>query len=171
MKTKRQIELVNTFLSSFGDGLEAPYRAIAEYLSELGYNPKKEGSNLSFKHDLHNKQMVKMGRRNDKNRSPFFSLRFSACKSYSQRFAEIVITNINKYPQKSAGCLTNTCNYCAGEPGTYVYTHTFPDGESKSHCGAYVLEIPQVTEGDVEEIKGLIREEHEYLMKHEAGGE
>jgi len=55
-----------------------------------------------------------------------------------------------------------------GEPETHIYTYTFPNGESKSHCGAYVLEIPSITVKDMGEIKKLIKEEHEYLLKHEA---
>jgi len=40
--------------------------------------------------------------------------------------------------------------------------------ERKSHCGAAALEIPNLTADDINEIKKLIREEHGYLIKHEA---
>jgi hypothetical protein len=92
MKTKRQEELINTYLSALGDDFREPYREIALYLSKLGYNPKKEGGNISFKHDQHNKQMAKMGFRNNKLRPPFFALRFSdtarikSSKSFTQSF-------------------------------------------------------------------------------------
>ncbi len=169
MKTKKQEELVNSFLSALGDEIRPLYHEIMIYLSELGYNPKKEKASISFKHDLHNKQMAKMGFKRNKEHNPFFALRFSACRGYSQRFADIASANIIKFPSKVPGCIVNDCNYCSGEPDTHIYTHTFPNGESKSHCGAYALEIPDITADDIGEIKKLIKEEHKYLLKNEAG--
>jgi hypothetical protein len=168
MKSKKQEELVNSYLSMVGDEIRPVYRDIVIYLSELGYYPKKEKNNISFKHDLHNKQMAKMCMKGSKVSSPFFALRFSACKGYSQRFANIVSANIIKSPSKTPGCLVNSCNNCKGEPAAHVYTYTFSDGETKSHCGAYALEIPDITANDLDEIKKLIKEEHEFLVKHEA---
>lgn len=169
MKTRRQEELVNSFLSLLGDEIRPLYQEIIMYLSELGYNPKKEGLRISFKHDLHNKQMAKMGMARGKKSSPIFMLRFSACGEYSQKFAEIVREAAVKYPDDARNCVTGGCDYCAGEPDTHIYTYTFPDGERKYHCGSYALEIPDITSDDVEEIKKLIKEEHVYLMKHQAG--
>jgi hypothetical protein len=171
MNTKKQEELVNTWLSQFGDEIKPLYHDIILYLGELGYSPKKEKSSISFKHDLHNKQMAKMGTKTSKKKgsSPFFALRFSACHGYSQRFTDIVRYYIAKYPTRAARCMDNGCNFCAGEAATHVYTCTFPDGESKSHCGAYAIEIPDITVDDIAEIKKLIQEEHVYLIKHQAG--
>jgi len=172
MKTKKQEELVDSYLSQLEDEMKPLYHEIIIYLSELGYNPKKDKSNISFKHDLHNKQMAKMGINISKKKgsSPFFSLRFSACRRYSQRFADIVSAFIIKYPTRAAWCTTSKgCNYCGGEAETHVYTYIFSDGVSKSHCGAYAIEIPDITVNDISEIKKLIKEEHEYLLKHETG--
>jgi hypothetical protein len=169
MKTQKQDELVNSFLSELDDEIKSLYHEIIMYLSELGYNPKKEKSNISFKHDLHNKQMAKMSLRRNKEHLPVFALRFSACRGYSQRFADIVSAAIVKYPTRAARCTSAGCNFCGGEAITHVYTYAFPGGESKSHCGAYALEIPDITADDIGEIKKLIKEEHEYLLKHEAG--
>ncbi len=55
------------------------------------------------------------------------------------------------------------------EAATHVYTYTFLDGESKSHCGAAALEIPNIMADDIGEIQKLIKKEHEYLLKHEVG--
>ena len=49
MKTKKQKELVASFLVMLGDDDQSLYREIILYLSELGYHPKKERSQLSFK--------------------------------------------------------------------------------------------------------------------------
>ena len=171
MLTKQQDELVNTFLSGPGIEQEAPlYRELIMCLSACGYKPMKAKSNISFKHDLHNKQIAKMGIRTSKKKGavPFFALRFSACRDYSQRFAEIISENILHYPSKIPGCIDNTCNYCNGEAETHVYSYTFANGEKKSHCGAYALEIPDISPDDIDELKKMIEEEHRYLIKHEA---
>lgn len=168
VKTKRQEELVNSFLSVLGDEIKPLYQDIIMYLSKLGYNPQKQRSYIIFKHDLHNKQMAKTGVRINKDKSPFFALRFSACRGYSQRFTNIVSAAVNKDKFREALCLNNGCNYCGGEADTHVYTYIFPDGERKSHCGAVALEIPNITADDMCEIKKLIQEEHEYLLKHNA---
>ncbi len=171
MITKKQDEIIKSYLVQFEDEIKPIYHDIILYLCELGYHPKKDGSSISFKHDLHNKQMAKMGTKVDKKKgaSPFFSLRFSACRGYSQRFIDIVSSYMTKYPTRAARCTSAGCNYCSGAADTHVYTHIFPNGESKSHCGAYAVEIPDITMDDIAEIKRLIQEEHEYLMKHEAG--
>lgn len=161
MKTKKQEELINSFLSVLGDEVKPLYQDIIGYMSELGYNPQKQRSYIIFKHDLHNKQMAKIGI-GIKDQSPFFALRFSACKGYSQRFTQIVNTAVSKNNFREALCLNNGCSYCGGDAATHVYTYTFSDGESKSHCGAVALEIPNITAEDISEIKRLIKEEHEY---------
>jgi hypothetical protein len=170
MKTEKQRELVNLFLIQLDDDDRRIYEEIIMFLSELGYVPRKVKSSISFKHELHNKQMAKIGLKlsNKLGVSPFFSLRFSACRGYSKRFDDIVSAAINKYPSRAAGCLINNCGFCAGNPFTHVYIHTIENGESKSHCGAYTLEIPDLSANDIDEIKKLIKEEHCYLMKYEA---
>ncbi|MEQ7301659.1 hypothetical protein [Enterococcus avium] len=132
MKIKKQKELIDSFLRTLDAEDKSVYRDIIVYLSELGYNPKKERSHISFKHSRHNKQIAKIGIRNKKELSHFFALRFSACNDYSQKFAEIVRTNIEKYPSKTPGCIDNTCDYCAGEPDTHIYSYTLPRRREKS---------------------------------------
>ena len=168
MKTKRQEELIHSFLLTVNNELSAPFRQLVDCLDELGYSPQKAKTNIIFRHDLHNKQIAKLGIKTGKSPRPFFALRFSACRGYSKRFADIVEANILRFTHKTAGCVDGKCNFCAGAPETHVYTHVFPNGETLMHCGAYAMEIPDITAEDVAEIKRLIAEEHEYLMKHEA---
>lgn len=170
MNIKKQKELINLFLSEISDGVRPLYQEIITYLSELGYNPQKTKSYMSFKHDLHTKQMAKIGIK-DREQMPFLALRFSACQGYSKKFADVIGAFIVKYPARAACCIDGGCRFCAGEPETHVYTYTFPDGISKSHCGAYALEIPDISADDIAEIKKLIKEEHKYLLKHQAGVE
>ena len=169
MVTKRQEELVHTYLLGLDDKTRPLYREIAGQLYELGYHPHKERSYLVFKHDLHNKQMAKMGRKNDKAQTPYFALRFSACRGYSPRVAGIVAAAVARYPARAARCIDGGCHFCQGEPASHVYTHTFSDGRSQSHCGAYALEIPDILPEELDEIKRLIQEEHAFLLKYEAG--
>jgi hypothetical protein len=173
MKTKKQEELINSFLSIIDDETGALYKDIILYLSELGYNPHKQRSYIVFKHIAHNKQMAKTGKRINKDLSPFFALRFSACRDYSDKFAEIVKNAITGKQQgffgADAGCIEGGCNFCAGIPDTHVYKYTFEDGATRTHCGAVPLEITNISFNDIEEIKRLIKEQHIYLMKYQAG--
>ena len=169
MKTKKQEEMINTFLSPLSDELRPLYQDIIMYLSGLGYNPYKQRANIVFKHDLHNKQMAKIGIHTSKDKAPFFALRFSACTGYSKRFEDIVADHIEKCPARAARCPDDGCGFCKGNAMSHVYTHTFPGGETKTNCGAYALEIPDIKKDDIIEIKELINQEHEYLMEHEAG--
>lgn len=72
MKTKKQKELIDSFFRTLDAEDKSVYRDIIVYLSELGYNPKKERSHISFKHSRHNKQIAKIGIRNKKELSHFF---------------------------------------------------------------------------------------------------
>jgi hypothetical protein len=169
MKTKKQEELVNEFLLRLDANIRPVYQDIIMYLSEIGYHPHKQRSYIVFKHDLHNKQIAKTGIRINKDKAAFFALRFSACDGYSQRFADIVKAAVAEQNFNEAKCIYNNCDFCKGEATTHVYTYTFQGDESKSHCGAVALEIPNITADDIGEIKKLIKEEHEYLLKYEAG--
>ena len=170
MKTKKQQELIDSLLAKVGDKLAPLYRDIYNCLSDHGYNPHKQRSYIVFKHDEHNKQIAKTGIRINKDKAPFFALRFSACRGYSKRFDDIVRNLIATEGEHfmNGGCPNGGCDYCAGKAETHIYICTFPDGTTRSHCGAVALEIPNITKSDIPEIKKLIKEEHEYLMKHEA---
>jgi len=166
--TKKNAELWNAFLQSLDDQKRAVYEALAACMAEYGYEPKKNNSNMSFYHMRHNKQLAKMGvRTGKKNVGPFFALRFSACRILTKRFTDIIDANIARFPQKSARCVNGECGFCKGNPFSHVYLHS--TDASATHCGAYVLEIPCITEEDVMEIRKLIQEEHSYLMKYEVG--
>jgi len=169
MNTKKQDELINTYLSALDGDIQSVYRELASNLAELGYHPHAQRGYIVFKHDLHNKQMAKVGMTVKKNQPPrpYFALRFSACRGYSSRFGEIVRADIEKSPSHAAKCVEGGCGYCAGDAWSHVYTAEFPDGR-RTHCGAYVMEIPGVTMDDLSEIKKIMAEEHRYLLAHEA---
>jgi hypothetical protein len=169
MKTKKQQELVDSFLDVLDHELGSLYREIVMYLSELGYFPRKQRSYIVFKHDMHNREMAKMGM-TLKDVSPYFELRFSACKGYSERFAEAVRAYISNNPNKLfPHCESGKCVFRADGDRAPYYEVAFPDGETKSCCGAKALRIPNDDLVAINEVKLLIKEEHEYLMKHDAG--
>ena len=161
--------MINSFLSELDGELQPIYRELILYLSETGYNPHKQRSYIVFKHTLHNKQIAKTGVNIYKPHNPFFSLRFSACRDYPQRFADIVREAIVKNQYAEPNCIAGACNYCAGTAESHVYTHIFDDGGIKFLCGSGALEIPDITADDIEEINKLIKEEHEYLLKYQVG--
>ena len=169
MKTKKHEELIDSYLNTMDVETASLYREIILHLSELGYNPVKLKSCITFKHKSHTKQIVKMG-------NVFFSLRFSACREYSQRFTDIVSIAIDNVaasnpannPYQVARCITGDCNACKGKADTHVYVHTYLNGETKYACGCYAMRVPNMTAEDIPEIKKLIVEEHKYLMRYEA---
>ena len=124
---------------------------------------------ISFKHDLHSKQIAKIGISRGKQPRPIFMLRFSACQDYSKRFKDIVNTAVSKDTFNESRCIYNNCDWCAGDAKSHVYIGESADGTLKYHCGASALEIPDVKAKDIAEIKRLLNEEHIYLMKNEAG--
>lgn len=168
MKLQKQEELLCSFLDNLDDDVNPLYQEIITCLVDLGYSTAKVRSNIAFKHELHNKQIAKIGIKKNSSQTPFFALRFSACKNYSSKFSEIVSAYIKKYPTRTSRCTSGECNFCAGEPETHVYRCTLPDGEVLMHCGAYTVEISDITEKDIVEIKSLINEEDKYLQKYEA---
>lgn len=169
MRTKKQQEMIELYLSQLESEEQAIYREIIVYLSELGYNPKKEGLRISFKHDLHRKQIAKIGMSKGKQPRPIFMLRFSACQDYSKKFKDIVNKAVSKDNFNESRCIYNNCDWCAGDAKSHVYIGESSDGTLKFHCGSSALEIPDIKAEDILEIKRLLKEEHTYLMKNEAG--
>lgn len=164
---KKQEALLHSFLTALGEEYKPLYSDILACLTDLEYYPVKVRSNLSFKHSLHKKQIAKIGFLKNQN-VPFLALRYSACKNYSEKIAAITEEYLEKYPKRTALCTSGGCSFCKGGPDTHVYRSTGAGDAGKAHCGAYAVELRGITADDADEIKGLIREEHAYLMKHEA---
>lgn len=166
MHTQKQKELIDGFLAGLDPELAGLYRELILHLSELGYDPKKQRSAIVFNCRQHNKQIAKIGV--DRKGEPFFALRFSACRGYSERFAKIVEDVLGGEKYQPPGCIANGEDFCKGEPAERLYTYITPDGEVRYHCGAKALVIPGLTVADVPEMKRLMDEEHRFLMEHEA---
>ena len=140
------------------------FEPIIDTLVELGYTPMRKqtkGYILSFSNIEHNRVLARFGVREGGGRA-FFGLRFSSCTDYSDKFAEVVRERILSSNSRLAKC--GECGFCKGEK--FTYTYTFPSGETKAACGAFVLEIPDVTIDDIDEIKRLIGAQHDYFMTY-----
>ena len=167
MDIKKQQECIRSFLAALGEDTQPLYLDIITCLTDLGYYPAKVRANLSFKHGLHNKQIAKIGFLKNLPNVPFLALRFSACRSYSEKIAAITAAYMEKYPKRIALCMDGGCSFCKGEPETHVYYMQSGDTD-RAHCGAYAIELRGVSADDADEIKRLIQEEHAYLLEHEA---
>lgn len=165
MRTPKQTELVESFLSALEPEQSTVYRELILYLSALGYEPKKQRSAIVFNCREHHKQLAKIGF--DRKGAPFFALRFSACRDYSQRFAEIVRQAVDKQNYREPGCVAGGEDFCKGPIDQRLYTYRLPNGEKRCHCGAKALVVPKLCPEDIPEIKRLMEEEHRFLMKYE----
>ena len=158
---------VETFLSMLNDSDLIIYRQLIEFLYEHGYIPqhksRTKGLVISFSNLEHNRVIANMGVR-EGSAEPFFGLRFSSCRDYSQKFADVIRDRFLSSNNRLAKC--SQCKFCKGDK--FVYTYNFQDGDNKAACGAFILEIPNITEDDIEEIKRLFEEQHKYFMKHYA---
>ena len=161
---KKCEEFINEFYEMISYEEKCVYQPIIEALVELDYTPMRKrtkGFILSFNNLAHNRVIARFGIREGGGKA-FFGLRFSSCINYSDKFAGVIRDRILSSNNRLAKC--SECGYCKGDK--FAYTYTFPNGESKAACGAFVLEIPDVTLSDINEIKKLISEQHEYFMKY-----
>ena len=155
---------IETFYLMISAEEKLVYQPIINLLIKRGYTPMKKqtkGYILSFSNLSHNRVIARFGVW-EGGGNAFFGLRFSSCTSYSHKFAQVVRDRILSSNNRLAKC--GECGFCKGDK--FVYTYTFPDGEMKAACGAFVLDIPDVTINDIDEIERLIDEQHTYFMKY-----
>ena len=160
---KKSESNINLFYTMISLENKAVYEVIIQYLLELGYTPVKKrtkGFILSFINPLHNRVIARFGVREDGE--SFFGLRFSSVENYSEKFNDVVRRRVLSKNNRIAKC--SECNYCKGS--RFVYTYIFEDGTTSAACGAFVLDIPDVSHNDIDEIKSLIKQQHEYFTTH-----
>ena len=155
---------IDTFYAMISDEEKPVYRTIINKLLALGYTPMRKqtkGYILSFSNLDHNRVLARCGIR-EGGQTAFLGLRFSSCANYSEKFVNVVHDRIVSSNNRPAKC--SECRFCKGDK--FVYNFTFPNGETKASCGAFVLEIPNVSSADIPEIERLIDEQHAYFMKY-----
>ena len=174
--TQKQKCLIELLIDSIPDEQKNVYKEIVYYLIELGYVPQKQKVRdfvLSFKHKEHGKIISKMGIR---QQSAFFSVRFFACKNVSEKFLAALRKEIESRNRQYTSPLSiipdtesmvkNKCGYCGDicTGGGYGYYYKFSDNDIVSRCGAYPIIIPDIKEHDIEELKRVILEQHNYFL-------
>ena len=172
--TEKQALIITELIDLLPDGQKIVFREIAHYISELGYVPQKQKVKdfiLSFKHGNNEKVIGKMGFRKE---SGFISLRFFACKSVSEKYLNALRADLDARNGQYSGPLrqspmnmiTGKCGYCGdictgGGLGCY---YKYADGREIQRCGAYPIVIPDVGETDMDEMKKVILEQHNYFL-------
>ena len=174
--TTKQTALINELIEYLPATEKPIHREIANYFAELGYIPQKQKVRdfvLSFKHKESGKVISKMGFRGQKG---FVSVRFFACKNVSEKYIDALRKDIEyrdgQYTAKLtsnsniSGMLTNKCGYCGDvcTGGGLGYYYKYNDDKIVSRCGAYPIIIPDIKEHDVEELKRVILEQHNYFL-------
>lgn len=131
MKTKKQKELIDSFLRTLDAEDKSVYRDIIVYLSELGYNPKKERSHISFKHSRHNKQIAKIGIRNKKELSHFLRCDFPPATTTHKNLPKLFVPTLKNIPAKPPVASTTPANIAPVNP-THISTATLTQTERKN---------------------------------------
>ena len=174
--TQKQKTLIEMLINLSPDEQKNVVKEIAYYLTELGYIPQRQKVNdfvLSFKHKENGKVISKMGIR---KQNIFVSVRFFACKSVSEKFIDALRKDIESrngqyttplpITPDTASMVTNKCGYCGDicTGGGFGYYYKFTDDKIVSRCGAYPIIIPDIKEDDIDELKCVILEQHNYFL-------
>jgi len=170
--TQRQQALIAELIHSLPEGEKKIHEKVVNCLVELGYVPQKNRSYLSFKHKLNGKVIAKI-------RKGELRIKFFACKNPSEKVVDALRremeANGGQYslsvpppdcdPMPSGVMMkkcTLQCNVCTG--GGMRYYYQFPEGKEVFRCGAYPVLIPDIEESDIDELKRLILEQHNYFL-------
>ena len=172
--TQKQESLINELINALPEDMQSVYEKIALYLCDLGYVPQKQKVKdfiLSFKHSMNGKVIAKMGIR---KQNGFVSLRFFACENVPEKYMDALLRDLeSREGQYSAplranpvNMMTNRCGHCGSvcTGGGLGYCCKYPDGREVPRCGAYPIIIPDVKVTDIDEMKQVIFEQHQYFL-------
>ena len=174
--TRKQQSLIEMFIDLLPDDQKNIYKEITYSLIELGYIPQKQKVRdfvLSFKHKENGKVISKMGIR---KQNGFVSIRYFACKNISKKYMEALREDIESRNRQytsplpiipdTTSMVTNKCGYCGDicTGGGLGYYYKFSDNDTVSRCGAYPIIIPDIKENDIDELKRVILEQHNYFL-------
>ena len=173
--TQKQITLTDAFINALPENEKEVFSVIIDYIYELGYISQKQKVKdfvLSFKHNINGKMISKMGIRRQKG---FLSIKFFACKNVPEKYIKALGENSDDVytrlpPPERDRLLPNeimlkctlSCSICTG--GKMRYYYQYPNGSEIFRCGAYPVLLPNVTENDIDDVKRLILEQHNYFL-------
>jgi len=171
--TQKQQALISELINLLPQEQKGVFQKIVDYFVELGYIPQKQNVHdfiLSFKHKENGKVISKMGVRG----KAFIAIRFFACKSVPQKYMDALrhefVPCDGQYSSRQkvnpVNTITNRCNYCGDicSGGGLGYYYKFADGQEVARCGAYPIVIPDIVDADIEEMKKVILEQHNYFL-------
>jgi hypothetical protein len=173
--THKQQSLIDDFLNALSEDEKYIYGDVINRIVELGYIPQKQNVKdfvLSFKYCQNGKIIAKMGIRKQKG---FLSIKFFACKDVPEKYIAALGENSDDAyarltppkrdelrPNEIMLKCTLSCNVCTG--GKMRYYYQYPNGKEIYRCGAYPVLLPDITGNDVEDLKRLISEQHNYFL-------
>lgn len=170
--TQKQQAVINEFINILPEADKNIYGNIIDYFIALDYIPQKNRSYISFKHKTNGKVIAKI-------KKAEIRLKFFACKDVPEKYINALRKEIDdsdgQYTMPvpppddlpvPAGAImkkcTLACNTCTG--GKMRYYYKFPDGKEIFRCGAYPVIIPAIEQCDIEDLKRLIFEQHNYFL-------
>ena len=174
--TKKQQTLIDKFIGLLPDGDKNNFTQVIYYLAGLGYIPQKQNVQafvISFKHKENGKVISKMGIR---KQNAFIGVRFFACENVSAKYLDAlrdeIISRNRQYTSPLPGAPDNgspvkyKCGRCGDicTGGGFGYYYKFSDNDVVSRCGAYPIVIPDIKENDIDELKRVISEQHNYFL-------
>jgi hypothetical protein len=166
-------QLISVLMSLLDEEDKSMCQQIIDCLVELGYVPRKQkvqGYVLSFKHNQNNKTIAKIGVRDGNNPKAFIAIKFFACKSAPEKYHDALRREIESHNGQYCGPLrSNTekskCGYCSSCTGGGLgYYYMYPDGNEVLRCGAYPITIPDLTPNDIDTLKEIVLEQHNYFL-------
>ena len=177
--TVGQNALINELFDLLPSNNADYYKEIVSFITTLGYNPHKQKVHdfvLAFK-NKNNKLIAKIGiYKNDVR----FRLKFHACRNvpawclkalWTEDFENEQANRFQKDKPKPldnvkrpSGVITIQCTGSCKSCGGMRYWFKFDDGREINRCSAYPVEIMNLVEINMNELKGVILEQHEYFM-------
>jgi hypothetical protein len=177
--TQKQQTAMDELLDCLSENEISIYRETVNHLVELGYIPQKNRSYLSFKHKENGIIIAKIKKGEIK-------IKFFACKNVPQKYIDALrcemeasngqysmqVPSPDNSPVPTGVIMkkcTLACNVCTG--GKMRYYFEFPDEKVVFRCGAYPVTIPDIKENDIDELKQIISEQHNYFISIAKRGE
>ena len=177
--TGKQAALINELIDYLPAEEKHAYGEIMNYFAELGYFPQKQKVSdftLTFKHNANKKVIGKVSVHRQKG---CLRIKYFACMNVPEKYIKALydeaVENENRYsrevpppdnePMPSNVIMkkcTLSCDACSG--GSMRYYIRFPDGKAIFRCSAYPVLVPDITENDIEDLKQVILEQHNYFL-------
>ena len=171
--TDIQRKKVTDLINILPDSDKAIFQEIAEYAIGLGYFPTK--SKMPFEPVIFTKIIKKLGNcrlckisppnsETNNAQKTGFALSFYATVDYSNVFHEGVRLLCESRKSRRThignnnGC--NDCNKCTG------YFYRYANGKMIGCCHDMLIEIPFINMEHIDEIKQMMKTQHEFWTKH-----